>query len=118
MEQQELERFKEKLEQKKSELISLVQKSESYGREAESEEESKDYIDKASSSYSKELHFRKSNNDRQLLQMVIEALKRIDSEEFGTCLNCEEPVEAKRLEAVPWARLCLACQELQEKGRL
>lgn len=118
MEKQELEQFKEKLLQKKSELINLVQKSESYGREVESEEESKDYIDKASSSYAKEFLFRKSNSDRQLLQMVLEALKRIDNEEYGICMNCEEPVEQKRLEAVPWARLCLACQELQEKGKL
>ncbi len=118
MVQQEFDRLKQKLVQKKSELINLVQKSESYGREVESEEESKDYIDKASSSYAKEFLFRKSNSDRQLLQLVIEALERIDSEEYGDCMNCQEPVERKRLEAVPWAQLCLSCQELQEQGTL
>lgn len=116
--EQGFDEFKEKLLQKKSELIQLVQKSETYGREAESEEESKDYIDKASSSYTKEFLFRKSNSDRQLLQLVIDALDRIESEEYGDCMNCSEPVERKRLEAVPWARLCLSCQELQEQGKL
>ena len=118
MVQQEFDHLQQKLLQKKSELINLVQKSESYGREAESEEESKDYIDKASSSYAKEFLFRKSNSDRQLLQLVIEALGRIESEEYGDCMNCQEPVERKRLEAVPWAHLCLSCQELQEQGKL
>lgn len=118
MEQHELDNFRQKLLQKKAELINLVQKSESYGREADTEEESKDYIDKASSSYTKELMFRKSNSDRQFLQLVIQALKRIDDDEFGDCQNCEKPVESKRLEAVPWARLCLSCQELQEQGKL
>ena len=118
MVQPEFDHFKQKLLEKQSELVDLVQKSESYGREAESEEDSKDYIDKASSSYAKEFLFRKSNSDRQLLQLVIQALERIESEEFGGCMNCQEPVERKRLEAVPWARLCLSCQELQEQGKL
>lgn len=118
MDRNELENFKQKLLQKKSELINLVQKSENYGREADTEEDSKDYIDKASSSYTKELMFRKSNSDRQFLQLVMQALQRIDNDEFGNCQNCDEPVEPKRLEAVPWARLCLNCQELQEQGKL
>ena len=50
--------FKNKLLQKKSELISLVQKTEDYGREANTEAEGMDLADKASSSYTKEFMFR------------------------------------------------------------
>jgi DnaK suppressor protein len=45
------------------------------------------------------------------LRMVEEALDRLDSGDFGTCLSCEEPIPVKRLRALPWARYCVACQE-------
>ena len=108
--------FKKKLLERRTELISIVQKTETYGRELDSEGEAMDIADKASSSYTKELMFSKSDGDRQLLQEVIDALVRVDSKDFGECSECGEPVERKRLEAVPWASLCLACQEKAEQG--
>ncbi len=45
------------------------------------------------------------------LRMVEEALDRLESGDYGACLNCEEPIPAKRLQAVPWARYCVKCQE-------
>lgn len=117
MDRNDLEYFKQKLMAKKRELANSVQKSETYGREAESEEESKDLVDRASSSYTKEFMFNRSNSDRQFLMQVNAALQRIDNEEYGICSNCEEEVERKRLEAVPWAILCLKCQEKNERRR-
>lgn len=40
------------------------------------------------------------------------ALKRISEDTFGQCLNCEQEINAKRLEAIPWVRYCITCQEL------
>ena len=110
----ELNKFKKKLLEKRSELIDVVQKTETYGREADSSAEAMDIADKASSSYTKEFMFSKSDSDRQLLQAVIDALDRIEEKDYGDCSNCGEPVERKRLEAVPWAALCLSCQEQAE----
>jgi DnaK suppressor protein len=45
------------------------------------------------------------------LRMVEEALVRIDSGNYGTCLGCDEPIATKRMRAVPWARYCIQCQE-------
>ena len=45
------------------------------------------------------------------LRLVEEALDRIDSGDYGVCLACEEPIPEKRLQALPWARYCVACQE-------
>jgi DnaK suppressor protein len=45
------------------------------------------------------------------LRMVEEALERLDSGAFGICLGCDEPIAAKRMQAVPWARYCINCQE-------
>ncbi len=112
------EHFKGKLIEKKTALLNSVKKAETYGREAETEEESMDLVDKASSSYTKEFMFSKSNSERRFLVTVNEALDRLEQGEFGDCLNCEEPIGRKRLEALPWARLCIDCQELEEKGKL
>ena len=39
-------------------------------------------------------------------------------EAFGLCMECGEPAQKQRLQAIPWARNCVVCQELQEKGLL
>jgi DnaK suppressor protein len=109
--------FKKQLLEKRAELISVVQKTEEYGRKVNTEAEGMDLADKASSSYTKEFMFSKSDSDRQLLQKVVDALRRLDNGEFGECMNCGEPVEQKRLEAVPWSPYCLACQEEAEASK-
>jgi DnaK suppressor protein len=54
--------------------------------------------------------------DRKTLLLIDEALGRLDAGTYGTCVHCGQPVQEKRIEAVPWARHCLECQELQDKG--
>jgi DnaK suppressor protein len=49
--------------------------------------------------------------DMKLLREVSEALRRIESGSYGICARCEEPISPKRLDAVPWARYCVTCQE-------
>jgi DnaK suppressor protein len=49
--------------------------------------------------------------DMKLLREVSDALHRIDHGTYGICMECEEPISVKRLEAVPWARFCVTCQE-------
>ncbi len=117
MRAKEKKHFKNKLLEKRTELISVVQKTEEYGREVNTEAEGMDLADKASSSYTKEFMFSKSDSDRQLLQEVVDALRRLDEGEFGDCMNCGEEVEQKRLEAVPWSPFCLSCQEEAEANR-
>lgn len=47
--------------------------------------------------------------------LVTEALRRIESNTYGVCLECEEEISPKRLAALPWAKYCIACQD--EKDR-
>ena len=49
--------------------------------------------------------------DMKLLREISDALHRIDGGTYGICMECEEPISAKRLDAVPWARYCVSCQE-------
>lgn len=78
--------------------------------------ETPDPVDLAVQNYSKNVLLAVSENDSRQLQMIDEALVRIEDEEYGICLNCKKEIMPKRLQAVPWARYCLSCQELVEKG--
>ena len=49
--------------------------------------------------------------DLKLLREVEAAMRRIERSTYGVCAACEEPISAKRLAAVPWAKFCVRCQE-------
>jgi DnaK suppressor protein len=49
--------------------------------------------------------------DYAQLKLVDEALDRLNSGDYGICLACEEPIPAKRLRALSWARYCVKCQD-------
>jgi len=50
--------------------------------------------------------------EMKLLREISDALRRIDRDDYGICLECSEPISPKRLDAVPWARYCVTCQDL------
>lgn len=53
-----------------------------------------------------------------ILRQVEQALSRVKDGSYGICLNCDEELGPKRLNALPWARYCFACQEAKEQGTL
>jgi len=116
MDNKKLNFFKDKLLQKQLSLIDMVQRTEGYGREKD--QNIQDVADMAVESYTKEFMFGKSSGDRHILRLIQEALDRIKDKSYGTCVNCENAIQPKRLEAVPWTRLCIQCQDLLEKGLL
>jgi len=50
------------------------------------------------------------DNENTLLAEVQQALARIENGTYGMCSNCGQPIPEKRLEAIPWATLCLICE--------
>src|SRR5438128_11889371 len=117
MEKKKLDYFRKRLEMRQVELRRMVTRTEQDGRSAD-DEATQDIADRAASSYNKEFLFSQSNNDRQLLQMVDGALARLREGSFGECVSCGKEINAKRLEAVPWTRHCIECQEKAEQGLL
>jgi DnaK suppressor protein len=77
-----------------------------------------DYVDYAVNSYAREFLLSLTELDRKQLLLVEEALNRIDRGEYGYCQQCAEEISRKRLDVQPWARHCVRCQELEEKGIL
>jgi len=117
MDKKKLETFKKRLEDRQRELRHIMNRTAQDGRDADLES-AQDIADRAANSYNKEFLFSQSSNERQLLQMVDGALTRIREGTFGECISCGEEINPKRLEAVPWTRHCIACQEKLEKGLL
>ena len=117
MDQKKLKVFRERLLQKKQEIMEAYNKNKSYGKEADGEA-TQDIADKAANSYTKEFLFSLSNTERELLHEVDDAIARIEGRRYGSCAACEEELDRKRLEAVPWAKRCRSCQEKQEQGLL
>lgn len=54
--------------------------------------------------------------ENQLAQ-VEAALRRLEEGTFGTCRRCGNAIASERLEALPWAALCIDCQRLEGRGR-
>lgn len=80
--------------------------------------ETPDPVDLAVRNYSKNVMLAVSENESKQLALVDEALQRIEDKEYGLCQNCEKPINQKRLAAIPWARYCIDCQALLERGLL
>ena len=59
-----------------------------------------------------------STGERESLRLIGEALDRLSGGVYGSCSNCNRSISEVRLLAIPWARHCVECQELDEKGLL
>jgi DnaK suppressor protein len=117
LDKKRLEQFKKRLEDRQVELRRMVSSRQQDGRN-QGEDVAQDIADKAASSYNKEFLFTQSTNERQMLGMVDSALARIREGNFGECISCGNEINPKRLDAVPWTRYCIECQEKLEKGQL
>jgi len=112
-----LEKHRKRLLAKQEELLHDLSRNRQVTDETV-DEQAQDMVDRATSAYTREFAFSLSESDRRTLLLIDQALLRLDQGTYGTCVHCQGHVQEKRLEAVPWARHCLECQELQDKGLL
>ncbi len=101
----------------RDEILAMYEHDVKAGQEA-SDEGSDDIVDRANNAYSRELLFSLSDGERHTMLRIEEALARIESGTYGICTNCSNEIRPGRLKAMPWARYCIDCQELAEKGML
>lgn len=71
--------------------------------------------DVATDTYDREFSLGIASNERKLLYELDDALKRIEEGTFGICEDCKSLITKTRLKAIPYARLCLNCQQKREK---
>ena len=114
MDREKLAKFRSMLQVRREELEHIVSVSREHGRSVV-EDYPQDTAERASIFASKEFFFANSTQGQRLLKMVSEALQRIERGNYGHCVACEEEINFKRLQAVPWTRYCLRCQERLEQ---
>ena len=73
--------------------------------------------DMATDNYDREFSLNLVDNEQQILNRIEDALERIKSGAFGICDVCGKKIAKVRLKAVPYAELCIPCQEKQEKKK-
>jgi len=71
--------------------------------------------DTATETYDRELDYTLEENSEHVLAEIDAALVRIDDGTYGTCTNCQKQIPEERLEALPWATLCIDCQRDRER---
>ncbi len=71
--------------------------------------------DTATETYDRELDYTLEENSEHVLAEIEAALKRIDEGTYGICTNCDKPIAVGRLEALPWATLCIDCRRDRER---
>jgi len=111
MDRRSTARFKKSLQARHRELQSGEAKTQQKLRTTQ-HDYGKDEGDRANTSLAREIDLAQKSRDRALLASVDAALKRISEGTFGDCLNCGQEINTKRLEAIPWVRYCITCQEL------
>jgi len=106
----ELDRFHTMLTTKQTELVRTLER-----RDGIAIVRMADALDELQLAAERELTTRRLEYRSQDLQKVRAALDRVADGSYGTCFDCEDEISQKRLQAVPWATLCLACQEAADR---
>jgi DnaK suppressor protein len=106
----ELDEFRNTLKTRQAELSAGLRR-----REVLAIETSADELDQIQHAQDRDFSMGALDRESVRLREIRAALGRIDRGSFGICLNCEEEIGAKRLAAVPWTALCIACQEVAEQ---
>src|SRR6202008_3018764 len=78
-------------------------------------DEGRDTYDLASDERDREINFILNDREREKLLAIDEALQRIKEKSYGICESCEGEIQLGRLKVLPFTRLCVKCQEENEK---
>ena len=120
----ETDRFREALLEERKRVEAAIQNlhDENPGTLAEDAGEETAYdnhlADTATETYDRELDYTLEENSEHVLAAIDAALKRIDEGTYGICTNCGKQIAEERLEALPWATLCIDCQRDRERRKV
>lgn len=106
--------FKEKLEVQKALLMTRLEKINS--DLTQENRLSKDSEERATETENDEVLIALKQESAEELQQINNALARIENNQFGLCLQCQEPIPEERLQIVPYTKFCINCiNEIDKK---
>ncbi len=118
MEKLILKSIEQKLIDKMNEILETIEGEERNEIEGlESENITGDIVDEANSAYEKQIYSKLTEKEREKLNEIDEALKRIEEGVYGKCIVCGKEIEEKRLLAIPEAKKCIVCKSAEERKR-
>jgi RNA polymerase-binding protein DksA len=116
------DRFRQLLEEERGRVKAAIDNIHAEHPGSMSDETGEDAVydnhlaDTATETYDRELDYTLEENSEHVLSEIEAALKRIDDGSYGQCTNCGRQIPEERLEARPYATLCIDCQR-QREGR-
>ena len=110
MTKSEFDGFSERLRAKQAELARALAL-----REGITIERTADALDEVQFAAARELRTRTLERESSLMRDVRLALDRVADGSYGDCLQCEAEIALRRLNAIPWATLCIRCQEQADR---
>jgi len=110
----EINKLRDILSQKQEELSEIVHRKKEEQEFQQEEPEIGDEADIATRSVEKELLFDITDAEKQNLDGIEAALRKIEKNVFGRCESCQRTIPRLRLEVMPWARYCISCQAKNE----
>ena len=113
MDAKKLKEIRQRLASEYENLIKTINRNRT-AAEAIKVENTEDEGDLATISHDRELLYNLHESDFARLRFIQEAMKAMDRGQYGECVRCGKDINEKRLEAVPWATLCIHCQEETE----
>ncbi len=111
----DIQKIKEELLKKRQEILESLSNHNS--EELNEKSGVEDAADIVTSELSRETVYKLSQVDRETLFLIDIALKKIENGTYGVCEECGAPIGEKRLEAIPWVRLCIDCSQNEETIR-
>ena len=115
-------RFREALLEERRRVVAAIENLHEEHPGSISDETGEDAVydnhlaDTATETFERELDYTLEENSEHVLADIDAALARIEEATYGICTNCEKPIPEERLEARPWATLCIDCQRERERG--
>jgi DnaK suppressor protein len=116
MRKRDKDKFRTLLLDSRKNIMREIQQALKEGREGEAGE-GRDTYDIASDERDREINLLLGDRERKKLQLIDDALHRIDSDEYGICEECGGEIAHGRLEAMPFSRLCVTCQSEFEQAQ-
>jgi RNA polymerase-binding protein DksA len=116
------ERFKKLLLQQKSNLEKQYRDLEEGNLHASQSDFSgempfeEEYAASGTTTFERERDLSLSENVKDILKRVDEALDRIENGNYGVCEMCGQSIPEERLRALPYANLCIECRQKEEKA--
>jgi len=113
MDQKKLKETRQRLSTEYENLIKSINRNRTAAEEIKLEN-TEDEGDLATISHDRDLLYNLHEGGFERLRFIQEAIKALDRGQYGECIGCGEDIKEKRLEAVPWATMCIRCQEETE----